>query len=902
MNHMLSSDEPELLTLETEALLKEICDERAADGMDDAVRKMVNRLGANVQKTDGAEGVVQFGLWWPGVDKASAVWLQVTRPLEPVVSWEEDGRWMQREAARFHVPMRVDGEFAWVVAGGIKAGGRGQFGDLYSFIIETRDEDGSEGVVRKHVFDPMALSIPFGLFAPAEVYDMERVCAARKDMDYFINGVMPELSESGRRQSPPVNMLEIHLGTATKEGTMLAMSRVLQRIDSKQTRTGTAKEASAFNPYEQTFLGFDAVQLMPVEPVIEQRDHHCFWREEAVAVEPDATVVPLVPDAPKTLLNIQFRKPSVINWGYDIPLFGSAAINPSLLQTGRPHEFLDLIETFHNLPDRPVKVVLDLVFGHADNQGLELLPGSFFSGPNMYGQDVQFRHPVVRAMLLEMLRRKMQWGIDGIRVDGAQDFKYADPDTGVIQYDDDFLKRLGEEVVHIRGVASGGADREGTLQRLTYRPWMVYEDGRPWPREDWELASTYRAMNDQLDHSFQWAPTIFAYNTPFLYTYWVTKWWRLREVMRFGGRWVSGYANHDTVRRGTQADPFTVRYNTMLGSTLKEVLDTSYNSPATTMLMQAFLPGVPMEFVQALTHTAWSFFRDTDTTYALKVAAEESFFLHWQITPEDFSRDDVFTGVKKYGFSDLASLRRFMHQLSRIIEITEYDQEKIEHILHEIGLMKEWREPSDVAGGDTSEGDTSEGDTSGGDTSGGDGSKDIAPKSAEERLRAFAHAWMRDVAHFCNAETFASGGIGAKSVFNLAAREYRQQNPWLRDSFRPGDRMLYLEPTDGSVIYTGVRRDPGSGKAVFLIAHMEGQPRTVVPSDLWAMVHNAQTGDPSSTIQPASVNKPAPTPALTLSTPGLDPSRFTPAEWSKPVTLRLTEALLYELQPEKTTP
>lgn len=321
-------------------------------------------------------------------------------------------------------------------------------------------------------------------------------------------------------------------------------------------------------------------------------------------------------------------------------------------------------------------------------------------------------------MLLEMLRRKLQWGIDGIRVDGAQDFKYTDPQTGETRYDDEFLRMLGEEVVRIDVSADAAADAANpNSSTLTYRPWMVYEDGRPWPREDWELASTYRAMNDQLDHSFQWAPTIFAYNTPFLYTYWVTKWWRIREVMRFGGRWISGYANHDTMRRGIQADPFTVRYNTMLGATLKDVIDTSYNSPATTLLMQAFLPGVPMEFVQALTHTPWAFFRDTDTTYALKVVAEESFFLEWQVTPEDFAREDLFARVKRYGFTDLHTLRQFLHHLLRLTEITGYDQDKMVRMLRESGLMG-----------------------------------NLHAQISTRWLQEFAHDWMRDAADACNAE------------------------------------------------------------------------------------------------------------------------------------------------------
>ena len=54
---------------------------------------------------------------------------------------------------------------------------------------------------------------------------------------------------------------------------------------------------------------------------------------------------------------------------------------------------------------------------------LPLLNSYWFRGPNMYGQDVNQQHPVVRALMLEMQRRKVDIGADGVRVDGAQDFK-----------------------------------------------------------------------------------------------------------------------------------------------------------------------------------------------------------------------------------------------------------------------------------------------------------------------------------------------------------------------------------------------------------------------------------------------------------------------------------------------
>ena len=43
-----------------------------------------------------------------------------------------------------------------------------------------------------------------------------------------------------------------------------------------------------------------------------------------------------------------------------------------------------------------------MVFGHADNQGLRALNSHFFAGPNMYGQNLDYQNPAIRAILLEM--------------------------------------------------------------------------------------------------------------------------------------------------------------------------------------------------------------------------------------------------------------------------------------------------------------------------------------------------------------------------------------------------------------------------------------------------------------------------------------------------------------------
>ena len=74
------------------------------------------------------------------------------------------------------------------------------------------------------------------------------------------------------------------------------------------------------------------------------------------------------------------------------------------------------------------------------------------------------------------------------------------------------------------------------------------------------LAEVFGPLALPLDHTarvldFGAGPLTFAHNTPSLFTFWITKWSRLREIAEFGSTWISGCANHDTLRRGSQVDP-----------------------------------------------------------------------------------------------------------------------------------------------------------------------------------------------------------------------------------------------------------------------------------------------------------------------------------------------------------
>ena len=785
---------PVLNSSETKSYLSRIKQKLSGGLNHQNAGSIAKELGAHViSGTNSA----RFLIWHPKLRKAKTIFVELFLPESELI-FDKPDQHLNMKYFRFEAG--ITDEFALAVIDYVPAGDREKFGVFYQF--EILFNDGSSQIVR----DPMAWSMPYGIYAPAELYDIEKVLANRKDAGYFKSLGKEIQNDEFRRVAPSTNLLEIHPATATAEGSLATLARRYSQI------AESIQNGNELTPFEQNLAGFDGIELMPIDPVIEHPENHLFWKR----------VQKMAKNGEEITLHLQ--KPSVINWGYDIVLFGSAAINPSILSTGRPHELLELIETLHTFPTGPIKVILDVVYGHADNQGVNVLPEEFFAGPNMYGLNIDFTNSIVRAMILEMQRRKINWGFDGVRVDGAQDFKIYDAEKDKLFHDDEFLKEMSDVEQNVAGVR--------------YKPWMIFEDGRPWPRDDWELASTYREITGQQKHPFQWAPMIFAYNTPYNYTYWVSKWWRLKEQFVFGEKWISGYANHDTMRRGTQTDPKTINVNFLLGNSLKMVMDNAYNNPSTTLLMNAFLPGVPMDFVQALGSTPWSFIRNTDTTYAVKVAAEEAHFTEWQITEIDYRNSRFFKRLKMMGFSTIDELRRFAKALLHFVHATEYNPANISDLLNRVDppfSVKDW---------------------------------------SLAKLNEYAIAWTEDLHEYCNAEMHKEFIDSRKSDFNLKTREYRLKNRWLLKNFQGEDFLKYREPVDGSVIFYGHRRDPKSGKELIFLANMEGQVRQIVLADL---------GLPVSVGSEWSV---------ALSTPSLRAKQI-----SQPIRLSISQGILFEKVP-----
>ncbi|QKT04546.1 hypothetical protein HUS23_12380 [Ectothiorhodospiraceae bacterium 2226] len=717
-----------------------------------AAQQIVRRLGAHCR----ADGRAEIGFWCPGLFAAGIaehdIFLEVLTPLE-AVDLQADRQQLQFQRALLN--MQRAGDYLWAVVEGMQAGSRDTVGSFYW--LKYRTADGGWRTLP----DVLAHSMPFGAFAPSEYYDIARMQQERADRAYF-----QALAREGEvvRLGPPTNILQMHINTASAAATLAGLTRTFQALAEK------VQDGLPLTAVEECYYGYDAIQLLPIEPIIAREAGPANWEGVEDHDPFSADVI------------FDMRRPTATNWGYDVVIAGSSAINPGVLESRRPDELVDFIATLHNFPGKPIKVIFDVVFGHADNQALEVLDSTFFTGPNMYGQDLNHRHPTVRAILLEMQRRKADFGADGLRVDGAQDFRYWNPQTEELLHDDEYLQSMSDVVQEV-------AD-------CRYRPWMIFEDGRPWPRDDWELASTYRAVIEEQPDTFQWGPLTFAHNTPFLFTFWVSKWWRLEEIVQRGSNWINGCANHDTLRRGTQVDPDRARINTRLGATRLEILDKAYDNPAANLLTYSCLPGVPMDFINASMRASWGFIRNTDERYGVKVLSEETGFLTWQVDAAHFDRPGNFVRLKAFGFDDLEEFRRFMRMLSTAVVITDDDIAAI------VKLLQAAEPP--LAG----------------------------PELSPEVLKAIVQAWMDDAHEYCNVAYYRHELDPEFTRFNLAVREFRRSRPWLRANLGAGEHFARRQPCDGTVLFYGLRQAPDGGEQVLFVANMEGAPLSVRPPEL----------------------------------------------------------------------
>lgn len=752
---------------------------------------LARRVGAHYR----ADGLTEIGFWTPEltgeVMRPRAIYLEVFTPIEDI---DLETAAKSCSFQRDRLTLRQQGEYFWGVVSGMRPGNRQQLGSLYWMrYVDPQDHLQIDR-------DAAAYSLPFGVFAPAELYDMEKVQRERADLDYFRqNGVAPGAEIP--RVGAPRNILQLHVGTASPEGTFAGLTRLYRQIAKK------IENREPLSPAEHNYIGYDAVQLLPVEPTIEYRDDYSPISEFFDFSESDSKLLDSTQLPKSDTVEIHLKKPVTQDWGYDVPILGSSAFNPAILGSLRPDEAIDFIAELHNFPTGPIEVIYDLVYGHADNQSELLINRQYLKGPNMYGQDLNHQLPTVRAMLLEMQRRKINTGADGIRVDGGQDFRFFNPLSGKVEYDDAYLLAMSDVEQEI-----------GDRKRLMF---TIFEDGRPWPAEGWEEISTYRELIELRPEAYQWGPLIFAHNTPALAGFWERKWRRVSEVMVQGDRWITGCGNHDTVRRGNQID-IEAPINWNLGKTLPEVLHNAYNNPATTLWVYGFSPGIPMDFINALMHTPWMFFRNTDDRYGVKVVSEEIGFLDWQMRSKIYDQPDVFVRMKSLGFETLEQLHEFGKALQTTMLERDYDLNAVIQACHaclkdstekcEFPMLMRLNRPGMVA---------------------------FLRELDIPSLKMFALMFMEDCYEACNVARTWDDCDPARAQFNLELRRFRHQHRWLHDNLTGSDRFNKISEEEHTVFY-GIRsHGEHHEQQIAMVAHMGGTPVTVTLGD-WLQLDLSQ--------------------------------------------------------------
>ena len=243
------------------------------------------RLGAHYR----ADGLTEIGFWTPKliaeVMQERDIYLEVLTPLEEI-DWQAQEQILHFQ--RDTLLLKQQGEYFWGVVAGMRAGNKEQAGSFnWLRYIDQTDR-------LRAMRDLVPYSLPYGVFAPAELYDIDSLQIQRKDLEYFKRTGTNEQENIPRVGKPdnilqlrePRNILQLHVGTATREGTLAGLTHLYQQIAEKIVMS------QPLTPAEQNYVGYDAIQLLPIEPTIEFRDEYspeseffCFVDEEDEIVE-----------------------------------------------------------------------------------------------------------------------------------------------------------------------------------------------------------------------------------------------------------------------------------------------------------------------------------------------------------------------------------------------------------------------------------------------------------------------------------------------------------------------------------------------------------------------------------------------------------------------------------------
>jgi len=102
-------------------------------------------------------------------------------------------------------------------------------------------------------------------------------------------------------------------------------------------------------------------------------------------------------------------------------------------------------------------------------------------------------------------------------------------------------------------------------------------------------------------------------------------------------------------------------------------------------------------------------------------------------------------------------------------------------------------------------------------------------------LKSFGQAWMADVHEYANLSHWTDVQDDDRTAFDLAVRSFRHERPWLRHDVGDTGALEtfdYRHPTEGTVLYYGLRESPAGDEQLLFAANMEGQPVDASPDIL----------------------------------------------------------------------
>ena len=219
----------------------------------ESAKKLAQLLGVHcdAQKTT-------FVFWTPKIVEMNhdAFLLEIFTP-QTIIDFKKIEQVVDFQLFTFN--LKQLNEISFGVFEGINIGNENQIGDFYDLIYFDKKNQ------KQRIADPLAYSIPFGAFSPAEVFDIQSVTRNRKDGFYLKN--------LEGKVKKPANILEIHIPTASEGGTLSHLSDFYKKMKQNIDNQGIVSD------FEKAFLGYDAIELMPLQALSEHENKPPFWQE-----------------------------------------------------------------------------------------------------------------------------------------------------------------------------------------------------------------------------------------------------------------------------------------------------------------------------------------------------------------------------------------------------------------------------------------------------------------------------------------------------------------------------------------------------------------------------------------------------------------------------------------------